>query len=407
MELILHSTEHKLDSDTSQARVVDMTCSSIPPTRQRANGQDDACQNDAHMYLHIITLSLLLNSTIMTTLRSRRPSHASSADEKQPLSIDKEENDVAIKQRSAALSSIKSCYKMAFYSTAVNIWTEFLQPTQHYEMFSLAALFKIVQSLHILGFGVGLFQCVRIYESTSFYRTRTASMPSDKLVDIFKTLRCMWMTSSINLLVGAMAISTQFGDYLDNASLKYGAPLLVLLTAVLIAIIVQTLSRKYAPSKSITDERMEMARKMGYLNLHRMALCLGMLCLDSAVLLLDDILEPNTSIYYKIYTLTSVAEPASVAVLLWTLRQQLCHIIGNEFSSSNNSSSLALVYTQGDLFQAQEGFYTKVADVFKRAATAKLVSPWLPVIKSFILNYKDWCAIENANYIIKWLAKCQ
>lgn len=215
------------------------------------------------------------------------------------------------------------------------------------------------------------------------------------------------MTSSINLLVGAMAISTQFGDYLDNASLKYGAPLLVLLTAVLIAIIVQTLSRKYAPSKSITDERMEMARKMGYLNLHRMALCLGMLCLDSAVLLLDDILEPNTSIYYKIYTLTSVAEPASVAVLLWTLRQQLCHIIGNEFSSSNNSSSLALVYTQGDLFQAQEGFYTKVTDVFKRAATAKLVSPWLPVIKSFILNYKDWCAIENANYIIKWLAKCQ
>mmetsp|Transcript_10582 Transcript_10582/g.19185 ORF Transcript_10582/g.19185 Transcript_10582/m.19185 type:complete len:204 (-) Transcript_10582:506-1117(-) len=203
-----------------------------------------------------------------------------------------------------------------------------------------------------------------------------------------------------------MAISTQFGDYLDNASLKYGAPILVLLTAVLIAIIVQTLSRKYAPSKSITDERMEMARKMGYLNLHRMALCLGMLCLDSAVLLLDDILEPNTSKYYKIYTLTCVAEPAGVAVLLWTLRQQLCHVIVNEFSS-NNSSSLALVYTQGDLFQAQEGFYSKVADVFKGAATAKLVSPWLPVIKLFILNYKDWCAIENANCIIKWLAECE
>jgi hypothetical protein len=323
------------------------------------------------------------------------------------LSIDKEENDVAIKQRSAALSSIKSCYKMAFYSTAVNIWTEFSQLTHHYEMFSLAALFKIVQSLHILGFGVGLFQCVRIYESTSFYRTRTGSMmPSDKLIDIFKTLRRMWMTSTINLLVGAMAMGAQFGDCLDNASLQYGAPLLVLLTAVLIAIIVQTLSPKYSPSKSIIDEGMEMARKMGYLNLHHMALCLGMLCLDSVVLLLDDILEPDTSIYYKIYNLTSVAEPAGVAVLLWTLRQQLCHVIVNEFSS-NNSSSLALVYTQGDLFQAQEGFYTKVADVFKGAATAKLVSPWLPVIKSFILNYKeDWCAIENASYVIKWLAEC-
>jgi hypothetical protein len=134
----------------------------------------------------------------MTTLRSRRPSHASSADEKQPLSLDKD--DVA-KQKSAALSSIKSCYKMAFYSTAVNICTEFSQPTQHYETFSLAALFKFVHSLHILGFGVGLFQCVRIYESTSVYRTRTASMPPDKLVDIFKNIKTH-MDDLIYKLVG-------------------------------------------------------------------------------------------------------------------------------------------------------------------------------------------------------------
>jgi hypothetical protein len=98
---------------------------------------------------------------------------------------------------------------------------------------------------------------------------------------LFKTLRGMLMTSSTTLLIGAMAMSTQFGDYLDNERLQYSAPLLVLLMAVLIA----SYYHAYIESKVwITEEGMEMARKMGYLNLHHMARCLVMLCLNSVTL---------------------------------------------------------------------------------------------------------------------------
>jgi hypothetical protein len=93
---------------------------------------------------------------------------------------------------------------------------------------------------------------------------------------------------------------------------------------------------------------------------------------------LDDVLEPYTTIYYKFYNLTSVTDPVGIAILFWTLRQHLYHIIVNELSSNN---SLALAgHSQQDLFQAQEGIYSKVAHVFKGAATVKLVSAWLPVI---------------------------
>jgi hypothetical protein len=74
---------------------------------------------------------------------------------------------------------------------------------------------------------------------------------------------------------------------------------------------------------------------------------------------------------------------------------------------SLSSNSLALGNTQGDLFQAQEGFYTKEGSVFKSAATAKLMSPFLALIKLTILNYKDWCATEDTNFIIMLLAECE
>jgi hypothetical protein len=136
----------------------------------------------------------------------------------------------------------------------------------------------------------------------------------------------MWITSSIILLIGAMSMSTDLSDYLDNERLYYGAPLLVLLMAMLIAIIVQIKSPKYTPSNYVvTDKGMETAINMGYKMLRNMALCIGMLCIDSVALFLDDILNPETAIYYKIYKLTSVVEPAGIAILLWTLRKQLRH----------------------------------------------------------------------------------
>jgi hypothetical protein len=52
------------------------------------------------------------------------------------------------------------------------------------------------------------------------------------------------------------------------------------------------------------------------------------------------------------------------------------------------------------LFQAQQEFYTKVGWVFQSAATAKLVSPWLTLIKSSIVSYKDSCATDNPNQLI-------
>jgi hypothetical protein len=75
--------------------------------------------------------------------------------------------------------------------------------------------------------------------------------------------------------------------------------------------------------------------------------------------------------------MTSVADPVGIAILFWTLRQHLYHIIVNELSSNN---SRALGHSQGDLFQAKEEIYSIVAHVFKGAATAKLVSAWLPLI---------------------------
>jgi hypothetical protein len=58
----------------------------------------------------------------------------------------------------------------------------------------------------------------------------------------------MLMTSSIKILIGAMTMSTQFGEYLDkNERWQYSNQLLVLLTAVFIAIILHTV---YVESKA-------------------------------------------------------------------------------------------------------------------------------------------------------------
>lgn len=328
----------------------------------------------------------------MSALRSRRAPAAASAIEKQPLSIDKHD-DIA-KQRSLALSSIKSCYRMAFYSTAVDIFCEFSQPTQN--MTSLSFLLKVIQSLHILGFGVGL------YQNTAVFETSALTLSPDSLIYILERLSRMWFTTFVCLLLGAMALSTNLSDYLDNESLYYVAPLAVLMTACIVAFLIITFSPKYVPNHT-TTKQMGTAQRMGFITLQNMALCIAMLVIDAVTLLLDDVLQPGTSIYIKIYSLTDAAEPVAIAVLLYTLRLQMRRIVVDEMKSDGNLN----LGNQVDLFQAQHGFFTKVGGVFKGAATAKLVSPWLALFKSSILSYKDWCATDNPNKLIGWLAECE
>jgi hypothetical protein len=293
----------------------------------------------------------------MNVLRSRRASHTASYIETQPRSID---DDVS-KERAKALSSILTCFRTAFYSTAVDIFMEFSQPTLN--ITSLSFLIKLIQSLHILGFGIGLYQCTKVYEESIHYSTTTTStkttLSPDKLSYIFKKLSRMWFTSSIALLLGAMALSTNFADYLENNSLYYVAPALVFATAIVIALFVNLTSPQYTPDNVNTADK-QAARKAGFSSLQNVTLCIGMLGVDAVTFLLDDFFEPNTSVIIKIYKLTSVSEPVAIAVLLWNIRQHSCRIVVIEMSTINCDTSFDLGNHRMALFQAQQEFYTKV-----------------------------------------------
>jgi hypothetical protein len=162
------------------------------------------------------------------------------------------------------------------------------------------------------------------------------------------------------------------------------------------------MSPKYIP----TGEGMKASQRIGYSILRNMAICIGMLVIDSITLLLDNVLRPNRAMYVKVYNLAGAGEPVGISILLWTLRQQVFRVVMDEMSATSNKDSFDLREQRVVLFQAQQAFYTKVGGVFKSAATAKLISPWIVLIKTSVLFYKDWCSIENPSRIVMWLAAC-
>lgn len=172
-----------------------------------------------------------------------------------------------------------------------------------------------------------------------------------------------------------------------------------------IALVVSLFISKFSPSPpTSTDKDMQAACNMGYVTLRNMALCIGMLGIDAVSLLLDDFMDPDATWFEKVYGLTDVAEPVAVAVLLVTLRRQVYRFLTTQVTSTTKA---AVGKNQVDLYKAQKGFYDKLSSVFFSAATTKLVSPWIVIVKTHVLASKDWCQDYPNNKVIQMIAGCE
>jgi hypothetical protein len=312
--------------------------------------------------------------------------------------------DDASTEQTVALSSIQSCYRNAFYSTAVDVFTEFTRKSQHNQDYT-TLLLKLIQSLHIFGFGIGLYQCYNVY-IRSLQSSKSLSYPA--LVSIFQVMRRVWMTTSIVLILGAMALSTDWSDYLEKDSLYYLAPMSVLLLAMVVALVICITSPKDASGAADNDNtssnnEAQVAKQVGFVVLHNMALCIAALLIDATTLLIDDLLDPSLNTFERIYGLTDVVQPVALAVLVFQMRLQLHQLVTNELGFDSDSIQVG-GKNHVNLYKAQQGLYAKISGVFFSAATTKLVSPWLLVVKMHVLSSRDWCSSNNK--IVRLLAKC-
>lgn len=346
----------------------------------------------------------------MSSLRSRRASSSTAPSSKdaprdtQQLLATQEDSDN--KERNLALTSITSCYRNAFYSTAVDVFLEFSLPAKD-SLDAATVILKLLQSLHILGFGIGLYQCKQVYLTT----LDNKSLSVENLHFIFGVMKRVWMTSAIVLTLGSAATSTDFGDYLQNNEKWYHlSPLLVFVVSISVGILVW--SSKNTPlqdSSMNVDKQMEAAKQDGLVVLRNMLLCIGALYINAATLLVDDIMNPTTSAFEKFHGLTDVAEPIAIAILLQTLRTHVGQFLMMTTTSANTHNiSIHNDKNSINLYKAQQGFYTKISSVFFSAATTKLVSPWLAVLKGYVWSSRDWCNdYPTSNKIVQKLAGCE
>lgn len=312
------------------------------------------------------------------------------------------QDDDASTEQTVALTSIQSCYRNAFYSTAVNVFTEFTHHShQGQDQDYTTLVLKLIQSLHIFGFGIGLYQCYNAY----IHSLQTSkSLSYQALVSIFQVMRQVWMTTSIVLILGAMALSTDWSEYLEKDSLYYLAPISVLLVAMVVSLgICKTSPKNESSAADNSNNEAQLAKQVGFVVLRNMALCIVALLIDAMTLLIDDLLDPSLNTFERIYGLTDVIEPVALAVLVFQMRLQLHQLVMNELGFDSDSIKVG-GKNHVNLYKAQQGLYAKISGVFFSAATTKLVSPWLLVVKTHVLSSRDWCSSNNK--IVRLLAKC-
>ena len=307
------------------------------------------------------------------------------------------DSDDAATQKRLAIMSVTSCYRNAFYSTAVDILLTFTKQGDE-EMATFSFLLKLIHSLHIFGFGIGLYQCSNIYNV--FLNTRI--LTAGGILKGFTIMSRVWITSAWVLVLGAMSLTTHLSEYLDNEAWAYYGPAIVVVTALIGTVIVIKFLDNAESSKTTTDKQMDDARQRGCVSLRNMALCIVALGIDAAALLVDDLMKPVTW-FERIYGITNVMEPVAIAVLLVTLRRQVYKFVTTQMCDDRVTPT----GMQGDWNKAQKEFYDKISSVFFSAATTKLVTPWLLGAKTKLLSSKDWCHDYSDNKVIQWIMGCE
>lgn len=345
----------------------------------------------------------------MASLRSRRASTASISKEDGAQQQFLDSMNETNKERTLALTSITSCYRNAFYATAVDVWSEFSQPSKD-SLDTITIILKLLQSLHILGFGIGLYQCTQVYIIT----IDNKSLSAENLDYICKVMKRVWFLTAVVLTLGSMATSTDIGDYLQDAKWYYIAPLIVFVVSACVSVGIvawsskNTLQQKHADDTTHVDKQMETAKQDGLGVLRNMLLCIAALYINALSLFIEDIMDPSASTFEKIYGLMGVAQAVAIAILMTRLRIQVGEFLMAKANISRHDISIENDKNSLNLHKAQHEFYAKISRVFFSAATTKLVSPWLMAMKTSISSNasRDWCN-DYPNYeIVQKLAGC-
>ena len=307
---------------------------------------------------------------------------------------DKDKSD---KVATEALKSIQYCYKTCFAAFLAHIIVTLIDDDIWSRTFGRAEMgmstltwvdyVDALDGMNLLIFGLGLMRISRLYWDAMQDRDR--QMTDDALLDLFTTMKGIWRVSAISLAAITLSMAASLKEHgLGVKLLGRFAPSTV--PGVVFGILVignfavrAYCSREAAREDQIDDDEsnrmgskskpntptFELARDMGFRAYRNQALCAGSFAaLASLELAKWTLVAADSGIVDSVFSITDFLKPFAITSLLVILNKSFLRA----FTAAMRTRGGAAVGTvndevYNDLFVAQAGFYTKVADTLKSA----------------------------------------
>mmetsp|Transcript_26214 Transcript_26214/g.58260 ORF Transcript_26214/g.58260 Transcript_26214/m.58260 type:complete len:495 (-) Transcript_26214:1999-3483(-) len=325
-----------------------------------------------------------------------------------------EDDDKSDKVATEALKSIQYCYKTCFAAFLANVVITLIDEDIWSRTFGGASMSTLtwvdyvdaLDSMNLLIFGLGLLKISRLYFDT--LQDRNRRMTEDALLDLFTTMEGIWGVSAMSLAAISLSTAASLKEHgLGVELLGRFSPSAVPGVVFGVLVIANFAVRAYCSREAAREDQIdedksnrmgskskpdtptfELARDMGFRAYRNQALCAGSFAaLASMELAKWTLVAADSGIVGSVFSITDFLTPFAITSLLMILNKSFLRAL-NAAMRTGGGAAMGTVNDEvyNDLFVAQAGFYTKVANTLKSAAIFGLLPYVAAPFKPYVLQ---------------------
>lgn len=328
---------------------------------------------------------------------------------------------VVVADNNTAIKSIRSCFKAAAFSIAVDVLIDsWLLWQQQTEATPVEQILEILSVLWKISFASGLFKMLDYLKkrSSNSEATGTKMGFADMVDSDYRIMGNVWGQTANIVALECLADIAKICE--QNQAWLHPVTFAFLLVA--IAVVVRDLSAidtknqfqepmvakgcregcrrmsmvgrsiKRTPNNNVDNNYgtadMTVQQKVEFTAVN-MALCVAVLVVDGLIVQpIKAWSDPTEPLPSKLFSLTDAYSPICIAYLLWQLRQSLlatykAALLGGEDHTDSKKKQedkqSASIHTQ--LYDSETKFYAKAAGIFRSEATTKILGIIWPFIQ--------------------------